>query len=71
MLFFLDHPRLVVFDDSLEKHLGRSSKDGLQLHPLTGLSEAWGMGLLDMPCLSLRSPHKLATSHSSSLQPQC
>ena len=53
MLFFLDHSGLVVFDDSLERHLRSSSKDGLQLRPLTGLSEAGGTGLSDMPCLSL------------------
>ena len=53
MLFFLDHPRLVVFNDSLERHPRSSSKDGLQLHPLTGLSEALGTGLSDMPCSSL------------------
>ena len=41
MLFFLDHPWLVEFDDSLEKHPRNSSEDGLQLHPLTGLSRAW------------------------------
>ena len=39
MLFFLNHSRLVVFDDSLERHLKSSSKDGLQLRPLTSQSE--------------------------------
>ena len=53
MLFSLDHSRLVVFDDSLKRHLRSSSEDGLQLHPLTSLSEAWGMGLSGAPCLSL------------------
>ena len=53
MLFFLDHPGLVVFNDSLERHPRSSSEDGLQLHPLIGLSEAWGTGFSDMPCLSL------------------
>ena len=53
MLFFLNHPRLVVFDDSLKRHPKSSSEDGLQLHPLTSLSMAWGTGLLDTPCLSL------------------
>ena len=53
MLFFIDHPRRVVFDDSLERHLKSSSEYGLQLHPLTSLSEAWETGLLDTPCLSL------------------
>ena len=53
MLFFLDHSRLEVFDDSLERHLRSSSEDGLQLRPLTGLSKAWGTGLSDTPCLSL------------------
>ena len=53
MLFFLDYSGLVVFDDSIERHLRSSSEDGLQLRPLTGLFEAWGTGLLDTPCLSL------------------
>ena len=53
MLLSLDHSRLVVFDDSLERHLRSSFEDGLQLRLLTGLSEAWGMGLLGTPCLSL------------------
>ena len=36
MLFFVFyHSGLVVFDDSLERHLRSSSKDGLQLRPLT------------------------------------
>ena len=39
MMFFLDHSGLVVFDDSLERHLGSSFEDSLQLHPLTGLFE--------------------------------
>ena len=39
MMFFLDHSGLVVFNDSLERHLGSSSEDSLQLRPLTGLSE--------------------------------
>ena len=39
MLFFLNHLRLVVFDDSLERYLKSSFEDDLQLHPLTGLSE--------------------------------
>ena len=53
MLFLLDHSGLEVFDDSLKRHLRSSSEDGLQLHPLTSLSEAWGTGLSDTPCLSL------------------
>ena len=53
MLFSLDHSGLVVFDDSLERHLRSSFKDGLQLRLLTSLSEAWGMGLSGAPCLSL------------------
>ena len=53
MLFLLDHSGLGVFDDSLKRHLRSSSEDGLQLHPLTSLSEAWGTGLSDTPCLSL------------------
>ena len=53
MLFFLDHPGLVVFDDCLKMHLRSSSEGGLQLHPLTDLSEAWETGFLDTPCLSL------------------
>ena len=40
MPFFLDHLKLVVFDDSLERHLRSSSDNGLQLHPLSSLSEA-------------------------------
>ena len=53
MQFFLNHPGLVVFDDSLERHPRSSSEDDLQLHPLIGLSEALGTGLLGMPCSSL------------------
>ena len=53
MLFFLNHLRLVVFDDSLERYLKSSFEDDLQLRPLTGLFEAQGMGLSDTPCLSL------------------
>ena len=53
MLFTLDHSGLVVFEDSLERHLRSSSEGGLQLRLLTGLSEAWEMDLLGMPCLSL------------------
>ena len=53
MLFFLDHPGLVVFDDSLERHPRNSSEDGLQLCPLTSLFEALGTSLLDTPCSSL------------------
>ena len=53
MLFFLDHSRLVVFDDSLERNLKSLSDDGLQLRPLIGLSETWGTSLSDTPCLSL------------------
>ena len=52
MLFFLDLLKLVVFDDSLERHPKSSSEDGLQLHPLTGLSEALGTGLSGMPRLN-------------------
>ena len=44
----LDSPRLVVFDDSLERHLSSSSEDGLLLHPPARLSKAWGTGLLGM-----------------------
>ena len=53
MPFFLNHPGLVVFDDSLERHPRSSFEDGLQLHPLIGLSEAFETGLLGMPCSSL------------------
>ena len=48
MPFFLDHPELVVFDDSLERHLRSLSEDGPLLHPPASLSKAWGMGFLDM-----------------------
>ena len=53
MLFSLDRSGLMVFDDSLERHLRSLFEDGLQLRPLTSLSEAWGIGLLGIPCLSL------------------
>ena len=53
MLFFLDHSGLVVFGDSLERRLRSSFEDNLQLRPLSSLSEAWGTGLSDTPCLSL------------------
>ena len=53
MLFSLDYSGLVVYDDSLERHLRNSSDDGLLLRLLTSLSEAWGMGLSGTPCLSL------------------
>ena len=53
MLFFLDHSGLVVFDDSLERRLRSSSKDGLRLLRPTGLSKAWGTGLSDTLYLSL------------------
>ena len=53
MLFSLDHSGLVVFDDSLERHLRSLSEGGVRLRLLTSLSKAWGMGLLGIPCLSL------------------
>ena len=53
MPFFLDHPGLVVFDDSPERHPRSSFEDDLQLHPLTGLFKALQMGLLGTPCSSL------------------
>ena len=53
MLFFLDHPGLVVFDDSLKRHPRSSSEDSLQLHPLIGLSKALGTGFVDTPYSSL------------------
>ena len=53
MPFFLDHPGLVVFNDSLERHPRSSFEDGLHLHPLTGLSKALETGLLGTPCSSL------------------
>ena len=49
----LDHPGLEVFDSSPERQPRSSFEDGLQLHPLTSLSEALGMGLLGTPCSSL------------------
>ena len=48
MLFFPDHPGLVVFDDSPERRLRNSFEDGLLLHLLAGLFKAWGTGLLGM-----------------------
>jgi len=43
----------MVFDDTLEKHPKSSSEDGLQLHPLIDLSEAWGKGPLGKLYLNL------------------
>ena len=53
MPFFLNNPRLVVFNDSFERHPKSSFDDGLQLHPLIDLLEALGTSLLDTPCSSL------------------
>ena len=53
MPFFLDHLGLVVFDDNPERYPRSLFEDGLQLHLLTGLSEALGMGLLGTPYSSL------------------
>ena len=53
MLFFLDPPGLVVFDDNPKRHPRSSFEGGPQLHPPTGLSKALGMGLLGTPYSSL------------------
>ena len=53
MMFFLDLPGLVVFDDNSKKHPRSSFEGGLQLHLPTGLSEALGTDLLGTPCSSL------------------